>query len=37
VDEVLQRHYAVLKTLAAQQLVDGRYDKFRQMAQFFTE
>src|SRR5216684_177575 len=37
VDEVLQRHYAVLKALPAQQLVDGRYDKFRQMAHFYTE
>jgi acetyl-CoA carboxylase carboxyl transferase subunit alpha len=37
VDEVLQRHYAVLKALPTQKLVDDRYDKFRQMAHFFTE
>jgi len=37
VDEVLQRHYAVLKVMPTQQLVDGRYDKFRQMAHYFTE
>ncbi|HSM77805.1 MAG TPA: carboxyl transferase domain-containing protein, partial [Bryobacteraceae bacterium] len=36
-DEVLLRHYNVLKTLPARQLVDARYEKFRRMAQFFTE
>jgi acetyl-CoA carboxylase alpha subunit len=34
---VLQRHYAVLKALPTQKLVNDRYDKFRQMAHFFTE
>jgi acetyl-CoA carboxylase carboxyl transferase subunit alpha len=37
VDEVLLRHYNILKAQPAQQLVDERYAKFRQMAQFFTE
>jgi len=37
VDAVLLRHYNELKTQNAQQLVDARYKKFRQMAQYFTE
>ncbi len=37
VDTVLLRHYNELKHQTAQQLVDGRYKKFRLMAQFFTE
>lgn len=37
VDQVLLRHFDCLKTQSAQQLVDARYAKFRQMAQFFTE
>ncbi|MBZ5533723.1 MAG: acetyl-CoA carboxylase carboxyltransferase subunit alpha [Acidobacteriia bacterium] len=37
VDEVLQRHFNDLRKLPVQQLVDSRYDKFRKMAQFFTE
>ena len=37
VDEVLNRHYTELKTQPVQQMVDGRYTKFRQMARFFTE
>jgi acetyl-CoA carboxylase carboxyl transferase subunit alpha len=37
VDAVLRRHYDELKTQPAQQLIDGRYKKFRQMARFFTE
>jgi acetyl-CoA carboxylase carboxyl transferase subunit alpha len=37
VDEVLVRHYNVLKSQPAQRLVDDRYAKFRHMAQFFTE
>lgn len=37
VDAVLLRHYNELKTQTAQQLIDARYKKFRQMAQFFTE
>jgi acetyl-CoA carboxylase carboxyl transferase subunit alpha len=37
VDAVLLRHYNELKTQTVQQLIDARYKKFRQMAQFFTE
>ena len=37
VDSVLQRHFNELKGLPAQQLMDCRYKKFRQMAHFFTE
>jgi acetyl-CoA carboxylase carboxyl transferase subunit alpha len=37
VDEVLRRHYTELRNLPVQQLVDGRYTKFREMARFFTE
>jgi acetyl-CoA carboxylase carboxyl transferase subunit alpha len=37
VDEVLLRHFTELKSQTAQQLIDGRYKKFRQMARFFTE
>jgi acetyl-CoA carboxylase carboxyl transferase subunit alpha len=37
VDTVLQRHFNELKQQTAQQLIDGRYKKFRQMAHFFTE
>jgi len=37
VDAVLHRHFAELKKQPAQQLLDGRYKKFRQMAKFFTE
>ena len=37
VDQVLQRHFDVLKSQPASQLLDGRYEKFRNMAQFFTE
>ena len=37
VDEVLQRHYAILKALPRNNCVEDRYDKFRQMAHFFTE
>jgi len=36
-DAVLLRHFNELKNQPAQQLIDGRYKKFRQMAQFFTE
>ena len=35
--EVLQRNYLELKNKAASELLDGRYNKFRQMTQFFTE
>jgi len=37
VDQVLLRHYNTLKNQPPQQLLDDRYQKFRQMAQFFTE
>ena len=37
VDAVLQRHFDEIKNQTAQQLTDGRYKKFRQMARFFTE
>lgn len=37
VDAVLLRHYNELKTQTVQQLLDTRYKKFRQMAQFYTE
>ncbi len=35
--ECLQRHFTQLKSNPASALLDGRYNKFRQMAQFFTE
>lgn len=35
--QVLQRNYAELKNKSATELLDGRYNKFRHMAQFFTE
>src|SRR5437588_3619650 len=37
VDEVLFKHFNELKQQPVQQLLDGRYNKFRQMARFFTE
>ena len=37
VDEVLFRHYSALKDQPAEKLTCDRYNKFRQMAQFFTE
>src|SRR5262249_46650610 len=37
VDESLQKNLSELKGLPAQQLLASRYDKFRKMAQFFTE
>jgi acetyl-CoA carboxylase carboxyl transferase subunit alpha len=37
VDQVLQRHFSELKNQSRQQLLDGRYSKFRNMAPFFTE
>jgi acetyl-CoA carboxylase carboxyl transferase subunit alpha len=36
-DEALHRNYTALKTKSTSELLDGRYNKFRQMAQFFTE
>jgi acetyl-CoA carboxylase carboxyl transferase subunit alpha len=37
VDHVLFKHFNELKDQPVQQLLDGRYNKFRQMATFFTE
>jgi len=37
VDEVLFKHFNELKHQPVRQLLDGRYNKFRQMAQFYTE
>ncbi len=37
VDEALQQNLAELKALSSDQLISTRYDKFRKMAQFFTE
>jgi len=37
VGETLQRNYAALKSKPAAELLDDRYNKFRHMAQFFTE
>ncbi|MCU1271236.1 MAG: acetyl-CoA carboxylase carboxyltransferase subunit alpha [Acidobacteriaceae bacterium] len=37
VDEALQRHFSELKKMPAKELVASRYDKFRKMAQYFTE
>ncbi|HEY6248700.1 MAG TPA: acetyl-CoA carboxylase carboxyltransferase subunit alpha [Candidatus Angelobacter sp.] len=36
-DTVLQRNFADVKSKGAPDLLEGRYAKFRQMAQFFTE
>ncbi|HXB22141.1 MAG TPA: acetyl-CoA carboxylase carboxyltransferase subunit alpha [Candidatus Solibacter sp.] len=36
-DEVLHRHYNQLKSTPAGKLVEDRYKKFRDMAQFYTE
>ncbi len=36
-DAVLVRNLAALKNLSVKQLLDGRYDKFRRMGQFYTE
>jgi acetyl-CoA carboxylase carboxyl transferase subunit alpha len=37
VDQALSEHFSALKNLPAKELVASRYDKFRTMAQFFTE
>ncbi len=37
VDQVVLRHFQELKNQPAQQLLDGRYRKFREMARFFSE
>jgi len=36
-DAVLRKNLAELRKLTVQQLLDGRYNKFRKMAQFFKE
>jgi acetyl-CoA carboxylase carboxyl transferase subunit alpha len=36
-DVALQNHFSELKSLPVKELVASRYDKFRKMAQFFTE
>jgi acetyl-CoA carboxylase carboxyl transferase subunit alpha len=36
-DEALQRYLRELKSLPCDQLLAARYDKFRNIAQFFTE
>jgi acetyl-CoA carboxylase carboxyl transferase subunit alpha len=36
-DKVLAANLAALKKLSTQELLDGRYEKFRKMAQFFKE
>src|SRR5436305_4818077 len=37
IDEALQRHLRELHSLSADQLLASRYEKFRNIAQFFTE
>ena len=37
VDDVLQRSLGELKAMPAENLISERYEKFRKMAQFFTE
>ena len=37
VEEVLQKNYTALKSMPTAELLDARYNKFRHMAQFFTE
>jgi len=37
VDEALQKNLAELKGMSAENLIAARYDKFRKMAQYFTE
>ncbi len=37
VDEVLHRHYGQLKSMPTSQLVEDRYNKFRNMAKFLNE
>ena len=36
-DDALQKHFGEIEKLPAKQLVDSRYNKFRKMAQFYTE
>jgi len=35
-DAALQQHYGELKKMSTEQLVSSRYQKFRNMAQFFS-
>lgn len=37
VDEALQRHLSQLKSMSSDQLLESRYRKFRQIAQYFQE
>jgi acetyl-CoA carboxylase carboxyl transferase subunit alpha len=37
VNEALQKHFAELNKLPAKELIERRYEKFRKMAQFFSE
>lgn len=36
-NHALEKHFAEIEKLSPQQLMDGRYEKFRKMAQFFSE
>jgi acetyl-CoA carboxylase carboxyl transferase subunit alpha len=36
-DNALQQHFAEVQKIPAKELVDSRYNKFRKMAQFFSE
>lgn len=36
-DNALQKHFAEIHKIPAKELVDSRYNKFRKMAQFYTE
>jgi len=36
-NQALQKHFEELQKLPAQQLTENRYQKFRKMAQYFTE
>lgn len=36
-DDGLQKHFAEINKMSAKELVDSRYNKFRKMAQFYTE
>jgi acetyl-CoA carboxylase carboxyl transferase subunit alpha len=37
VDDALQKNFAEIRKLPTRELVDSRYNKFRKMAQFYTE
>ena len=36
-DDALQKNFSEIRKLPARELVDSRYNKFRKMAQFYTE